>query len=265
MEPPMNFRVQLDMFLGPLDLLFYLVRKHELEVVELPIARITEQYVESLNIVGQIDVNAVGEFLEVASTLIELKSRSVLPGEEEIDEPLNDPRQDVVRRLLEFKQYRDAASILEERGRAWRERYPRRANSQPSRARRLDEQPIQEVELWDLVSAFGRVLKSKAGTSGPENIRYDDTPIHVYMQRISDRLVREGELAFTDLFADDCQRPVLVGTFLAVLELVRHHHAQATQPELFGEIWIALGEEPLPAELGVVDEYEHGGDRRAAA
>jgi segregation and condensation protein A len=109
------------------------------------------------------------------------------------------------------------------------------------------------------------VLKSRAGGTGPENIRYDETPIHVYMQRIGDRLARDGQVAFTALFAEDCKRPTLVGMFLAVLELVRHHHARATQQELFGEIWIAPGDEPLPAELGVIDNYDHGGERLAAA
>jgi segregation and condensation protein A len=261
----MNFRIQLDIFLGPVDLLMYLVRRHELEVIDVPIAKITDQYLTFLDIIGQIDVNAVAEFLEVASTLIELKSQQALPGEEEITEPLEDPRQDVVRRLLEYKQFRDAASVLEERGRAWRERYARRAFSSALRERKLDEQPIHEVELWDLVSAFGRVLKSRAGGSGPENIRYDETPIHVYMRQIGDRLLREEQIAFTELFAGDCRRPALVGMFLAVLELVRHQHARATQPELFGEIWIAPGDEPLPTTLNIVGDYEHGGEQRAAA
>ena len=120
--------------------------------------------------------------------LIEIKSRMVLPGEEEVEQELEDPRQELVRRLLEYKQYRDAASMLEERSREWRERYPRMANDMSARPIEPHEQPIHEVELWDLVSAFGRVLKAKQATRGPENIRYDDTPIHVFMQRIDERL-----------------------------------------------------------------------------
>src|SRR5690606_30680836 len=129
---------------------------------------------------------------EMASILIEIKSRMVLPSEEEVQDELEDPRQELVRRLLEFKQYRDAASMLEEQGRAWRQRYPRLANDTPRLAPQAEEQPIQEVELWDLVSAFGRVLKEKVAIHGPELIRYDETPIHVYMQQIDERLRREG-------------------------------------------------------------------------
>jgi segregation and condensation protein A len=261
----MHFRVELDLFLGPMDLLLYLVRKHELEATDIRIAAVTEQYLEYLSVLEQIDVGAVGEFLEMASTLIEIKSRQVLPGEEEVSEEIEDPRQELVRRLLEFKQYRDAANMLEERGRQWRERFSRRASDAPLRPQAADQQPIQELALWDLVSAFGRVLKAKFAAGGPENIRYDDTPIHVYMQRIGARLHREGRVAFTDFFADAIERPTLVGMFLAMLELVRHRVARATQPEIFGEIWLEPGEAPLPFEFAVVDEYDHVGPTGEAA
>jgi segregation and condensation protein A len=205
----------------------------------------------------KIDVDAVGDFLDIASSLIEIKSRVVLPGEDEVSEELEDPRQDLVRRLLEYKQYRDAASMLEERGREWRERFPRLANDMPARQLSPDHQPIQAVELWDLVSAFGRVLKEKHGTAGPESIRYDETPIHVYMQRIDARLRRERRVAFTDFFDGSVHKSALVGMFLAVLELVRHRHALAAQPTLFSEIWLEPGETPLPSDLTIVTDYEH--------
>ena len=188
----MQFRVDLDIFRGPLDLLLYLVRKHELDVSDIRVAKVTEQFLEYIAVLEQIDVDAVGDFLDIASLLIEIKSSMVLPGDEEVPTELEDPRQELVRRLLEYKQYRDAASMLEERSREWRERFPRMANDLPGRNISPDQQPIQEVELWDLVSAFGRVLKAKHAVAGPESIRYDDTPIHVYMQRIDERLRRDG-------------------------------------------------------------------------
>ena len=261
----MRFRVDLDMFHGPLDLLLYLVRKHELEVIDIPIAAITDQFLQHIAVLEQIDINAVGDFLDMASMLIEIKSRMVLPSEEEVDVELEDPRQELVRRLIAYKQYRDAASMLEERGREWRERYPRLANDLPTRSRAIDEQPIQEIELWDLVSAFGRVLKERHGTTGPESIRYDETPIHVYMQRIDARVRSDGRVAFTSLFESEVHKSTLVGMFLAVLELVRHHHALAAQSDLFDEIWLEPGEKPLPTEICVVTEYEHGDPTSAPA
>jgi segregation and condensation protein A len=253
----MNFRIELDIFRGPLDLLLYLVRKNELEVTEVSISRVTEQFLNHLATLEQIDVDAVGDFIEIASLLIEMKSQSVLPGEEEIADELEDPRQELVRRLLEYKQFRDAASILDERSREWRERFPRLASELPGRRLSPEQQPIQEVELWDLVSAFSRVLKAKHAAAGPESIRYDETPIHIYMQQIDERLRRNRQIAFTELFENSVHKSKLVGMFLAVLELVRHQYARAAQPELFGEIWLEPGEKPLPAELSNVDAYQH--------
>src|SRR4051794_38839396 len=254
----MGFRVDLDIFRGPLDLLLYLVRKHELDVSDIRVAKITDQYLEYISVMEQIDVDAVGDFLEIASLLIEIKSNSVLPGDEAVAGELGDPRQELVRRLLEYKQFRDAASMLEERSREWRERFPRMANDLPGRSVSPDQQPIQEVELWDLVSAFGRVLKAKLAVAGPESIRYDDTPIHVYMQRIDSRLRRDGGTAFTAFFESSVHKSKLVGMFLAVLELVRHQHARAAQQAMFGDIWLEPGEKPLPTILAAVSEYEHG-------
>jgi segregation and condensation protein A len=253
----MPFRVQLEIFRGPLDLLLYLVRKSELDVSEISLSRVTEQFLDYLTVLEQLDIEAVGDFLDIASALIELKSRALLPGEEEVQDELEDPRQDLVRRLLEYKQYRDAASMLEERSREWCQRYPRLAGDLPGRVLSPEDQPIQEVELWDLVSAFGRVLKEKNSVSGPESIRYDETPIHIYMQRIDERLRREGRTEFTTFFDSTVHKSALVGMFLAVLELVRHHHARAAQMQLFGDIWLEPGEEPLPAELKAVSDYDH--------
>ena len=183
----MDFHVDLNIFRGPLDLLLYLVRKHEVEIVDIPISLITEQYLEYLTVLEQLDVGAVGDFLAMASLLIEIKSQQVLPRADEVEEELEDPRQELVRRLLEYKQYRDAASILDERGRDWQQHYPRVAGDLPPRQRNLAEEPIHEVELWDLVSAFGRIIRENVATK-PSNIVYDDTPIHVHMSRILARL-----------------------------------------------------------------------------
>jgi len=246
------------MFRGPVDLLLYLVRKHELDVTDIPITAITDQFLQYITVLEQLDVNSVGDFLEMASILIEIKSRMVLPGEDEVHDELEDPRQELVRRLLEYKQYRDAASMLDERSREWSERYPRQACDAATRTLSPEQQPIQQVELWDLVSAFGRVLKEKHAVSGPENIRYDETPIHVYMRQIDQRVRHEGRVAFTAFFESAVHKSTLVGMFLAVLELVRHQHARAAQADLFGEIWLEPGDAPLTEEVAAVADYEHG-------
>ena len=107
-----DFRVELSIFRGPLDLLLYLVRKHEVDVTDIPIAEVLDQYLEFLEIIEHLNIDEVGDFLEVASTLTEIKSRLILPRVEEVEEEIEDPRDELVQRLLEYKQYRDAAMML---------------------------------------------------------------------------------------------------------------------------------------------------------
>ena len=255
-----DFRVDLNVFRGPLDLLLYLVRKHEVEILDIPIALITDQYLEYLSLIEQLDVNAVGDFLGVASLLIEIKSQQVLPRSDEVQDALDDPRQELVRRLLEYKKYRDAASMLEERSRSWQQHYPRQSTDLPRHDRDMAGEPIQEMELWDLVSAFGRIMRETEAAQ-PSSIVYDDTPIHVHMSRIHTRLLENGQLSFHDLFDPTMHKSMLVGIFLAILELVRHHHVRVEQNTLFGEIWLLPNlESTVPLDLSNVDEYEHARD-----
>ncbi len=253
----MKFRVDLDIFRGPLDLLLYLVRKHEVEIVDIPISLITDQFLAYLAVIEQLDVNRVSDFIDMASTLIEIKSRLVLPRGDEVEGEIDDPRQQLVERLLEYKKFKDAATMLEERSRSWQQRFSRLSNDLSPRRANLAEQPIRDVMLWDLVSAFGRIVRDNAATK-PSNIIYDETPIHVYMRRIHDRLAREGQVAFSELFTADMHKSTSVGIFLAMLELARHHHIRAEQNELFGEIWVLPGanfDGPLVATE--VDDFEH--------
>lgn len=252
----MDFRVDLNVFRGPMDLLLYLVRKHEVEVCDIPIAPIADQFLQYISVIEQIDVNAVGDFLALAATLIEIKSQQVLPRADEVEDAVEDPRQGLVRRLLEYKKYRDAASMLEERSRAWQQHYPRLDCDLPTRSRDLADQPIEEVEVWDLVSAFGRIIR-EAEAAKPSSIVYDDTPIHVHMARIRTLLLERGQVAFSELFTRDMHRSKLVGIFLAVLELVRHHRVRVEQNDLFGEIWVLPDVNcAAPLTADDVDEYQ---------
>lgn len=254
----MNFRIDLDTYRGPLDLLLYLVRKHEIDVTDVPVALITEQFLDYLAVLEQLDVNAVGDFLEMASTLIEIKSRLVLPRGGEESGELDDPRDELVQRLLEYKKYKDAASLLEDQSRQWQQRYSRLANDLPPRQMDPADQPIHEVEMWDLVSAFGRIVRDQDAAK-PSSIVYDDTPIQVYMQRIHERLIDHGRVAFSEMFAARMHKSALVGVFLAILELVRHHSVRTEQDGMHGEIWILPGERfDDQLDLSNVDNYDGG-------
>ena len=246
-----DFQVDLDLFHGPLDLLLYLVRRNELDALEVAVARVTEQFVEFLDVLEAIDLDLVGEFLVAAGALIEIKSRFTLPQPESEDEPelIEEPRGELVRHLLEYKKFRNAATALEERAAQWQERYPRLSDDRPRQSKDLSADRIKEVELWDLVSALSRILK-KQTAAGNVKIRYDETPVAVYIERIGNQVKRDGRVPFSELFEKTSRRSRIVSIFLAILELLRHHGFRAQQPEAFGEIWIV----PPPADATVSDD-----------
>jgi segregation and condensation protein A len=251
-----RFRIDLEMYRGPLDLLLYLVRKHEVDVTDIPISVITDQYLEYLALLEKLDVNAVGDFIEMASTLIEIKSRMVLPRCDEVEDELEDPREELVERLLQYKAFKDAASMLDERGREWQQRYERLSNDLPEREIDPADQPIHEVELWDLVSAMTRLMRDFDAVQ-PSNIVYDDTPIQVYMGRIHGNLVERGKLAFSEMFQTGMHKSAMIGIFLAILELVRHRHVSAEQDDIHGEIWIQPSEGFSEVfDVADIDPYE---------
>lgn len=255
-----DFRIDLGMYHGPLDLLLYLVRKHELDILNIPITLVAEQFCGYLEVLKQIDINMVGDFIATASTLIEIKSYQALPGTEELEEELEDPRKDLVRQLLAYKVHSDNATILEERSRKWQQHYPRIANDLPVRQKNMAEEPIHEVELWDLVSAFGRIIRENA-PQPHENIVYDDTPIATHMKRIHYRLKREERISFRSLFNPGQHKTTLIGIFLAMLELVRHEYARVHQETLFGEIELTYrqGSKSLDfADIAPEQEPPHG-------
>lgn len=235
----MAYQVDTEIFRGPVDLLLHLVRRHEVQITEIALAELTAKYLQHIEVLEAISINLVGDFIDVASQLVEIKARAILPRNEHEPEEESayhaDPRENLVQRLLLFKRFQDAKDMLEERHVSWRRRFARIANDAPQGRVDPAQQPIHEIELWDLVSAFGRVLKNNRPVA-EANIFYDDTPIHVYMQRIHSRIVNQGQVSFSDLFEPSMHKSAMVGVFLAILELSRHHNVDAKQSALHGEI-----------------------------
>lgn len=234
----MAFRIELPAYRGPLDLLLYLVRRQEVSLVEMPLAKIVDQYLEYIEILKELDLGDVGDFISLASTLVEMKSQAVLPRPAADDEEaeIEDPESELVQRLLQYKEIRDAASILDELSARWQQRYHRLADDLPSRRVDPADQPIVDLEIWDLVSAFGRIMREAGGPPVTEVI-YDETPIQVYMQRIHDRLRTQPAVPLIDLVRGGVHKSSLIGWFLATLELTRHHGAAVEQDE-HGDILI---------------------------
>ncbi|HXG11430.1 MAG TPA: segregation/condensation protein A [Gemmataceae bacterium] len=234
----MDYQLDLPVFRGPLDLLLYLVKRNEVDICDIPIAQITEQFLSYLQVLEVVDVERVGDFLVMAATLMEIKVKMLLPRAEEGNGPEEDPRRELVRQLMEYKAFKDAAALLEAQAERQSCRLGRQpvaipAGPDPSR------QPLRHVELWDLVSAFGRLMRETLALQ-PQQVTADPTPIHVYMEQIVQRLEREPSLPFTRLFTPPHTRARLVGLFLALLELIKTRRLVAEQPEPFGEIWLSL-------------------------
>jgi segregation and condensation protein A len=240
----MDYRVDLPVFRGPLDLLLYLVKRNEVDICDIPIARIAEQFRAYLDVLQLIDVELAGDFLVMAATLMEIKSKMLLPRSDEAAEEEEDPRLELVRQLIQYKKYKDAAALLEEQAERQSARLPRQAVAAPAGPDPA-QQPLRAVELWDLVSAFGRLMRETLALQ-PQQIVADQTPLHVYMDQIRERLREEGRLPFSALFTPPHSRGRLVGLFLAVLELTKGWYVLAEQPEAFGDIWL-MPRPPEPA------------------
>jgi segregation and condensation protein A len=235
-----NYLVDLDVFRGPLDLLLYLVKRDEVDVRDIPIARVAEQFKEYLDVLQLIDVERAGDFLVMAATLMEIKSKMLLPRPPESTEEEDDPRMELVKQLLQYKRFKEAAALLEARAEQQSQRLARQAAA-PALAPGLP--PLKPVELWDLVSAFGRLMReTTAGQT--QSIVVDQTPLHVYMEQILQRLHRDHRVPFSALFTPPYTRGRLVGLFLAVLELTKIHRIRPEQAEPFDDIWLSLAPPP---------------------
>jgi segregation and condensation protein A len=236
--PIADYQVVLDTFRGPLDLLLYLVKRDEVDILDIPIARVAEQFKHYLDVLTLIDVERAGDFLVMAASLMEIKSKMLLPRpEEESAEPAEDPRRELVRQLLQYKRYKEAAAALDELADRQALRLPRLPVA--AAPQKGGPPALQPVELWDLVSAFGRLMRETLANQ-PQAVVVDHTPLHVHMEQVLARLEREGRVAFSELFTPPYTRSRLVGVFLAVLELAKGRRVVPEQAGPFAEIWVRL-------------------------
>jgi segregation and condensation protein A len=242
------YRVNLDIFAGPLDLLLYLVRKEEVDIYDIPIAGITDQYIRYIEILKSLDIDVAGDFLVMAATLMEIKSAMLLPKvspEQMQAEDLVDPRAELIRQLLEYKRFKDAANLLEAAADEHKERFPR----PDSIIERLkpDAEPeidIEQVSIWNLLEAFDAIMKATTPVGDISNIK-DDTPIDLYQIEILHRLQTEGPMSFERIFESRSHRVVMVGLFLALLELIRNGLVWAEQPKPNDSVYLRpLTDEP---------------------
>ena len=251
-----SYHVKLESFSGPLDLLLHLIRKNEINIYDIPIALITQQYLEYIEFMKDLNLSLAGEFLVMASTLVQIKSRMLLPKEEVEaleEEEGEDPRTELVRRLVEYQQYKEAAGQLSEQERLWRDMFRREPMPQEKPPPR--EVLLEEVGLFDLLEALQEVLTRTESKElieiTPETLTVQDR-----INSILERLEVESSLTFSALFDDVMTRSTVIVTFLAILELVRIRLVRVYQGDYFGPINITrtfLSEgvtEPSPEDSG---------------
>ncbi|HEY5595168.1 MAG TPA: segregation/condensation protein A [Nitrospiria bacterium] len=228
------YAVKLPAFEGPLDLLLHLIKKNEINIYDIPISLITGQYLEYISLMTSLNLAVAGEFLVMAATLIHIKSKTLLPpSETDEEEDEDDPRADLVMRLLEYQRFKDAAQGFESREHEWREVFYRPASHGTDGP--TDEINLVDMSLFDLLEALRGVMERAPTIQGLE-IVVDELSVQDRMSLILDRLESEDGITFTSLFDGDTTRLAMIVTFLALLELIRLKRVRIIQAELFGAI-----------------------------
>lgn len=235
-----DYKVKLEIFEGPLDLLLFLIKRDEIDIYDISIERITKQYLEYLQAFKELNVDLAGEFVVMAANLIYLKSRSLLPvdqqpPDEEAEE--DDPRWELIRQLIEYKKFKEAAAQLHARELEQERMFARDGGS----AAALAETPLRlgEVGIFQLINAFQNVIKRVEAREDLREIFGEHFTVSEKIDIILRRVADGGRLRFSELFGEIVSRVEIVVTFLALLELIRLRQIQATQPDPFGEIEIA--------------------------
>ncbi|MBU2235234.1 MAG: segregation/condensation protein A [Proteobacteria bacterium] len=240
----MSYEIKLDIFEGPLDLLLYLIRKNEIDIYNIPIALITEQYLAYIEMMRSLNLDLAGEYLVLASTLIHIKSKLLLPpdeseGEEEEGE---DPRAELVQQLLEYQIFKEAALRLENRPLLERDVFTRGAPGEAPSAAEEEGEAMIEVGVFELVAAFRRII---AGFDRPEELEIDAEKMSMTdrINEIMEMLSEKQQMTFVELIGDRTDRRWIICTFLAILELMKLRMIRAYQSGPFGAIRLFLAVE----------------------
>ena len=237
-QAELPYQVRIENFEGPLDLLLHLIKKNEINIYDIPVAMIAQQYLEYLEAMEELNLNVAGDFLVMAATLLQIKSKMLLPVDERADDEEEgpDPREELVRRLLEYKAYKEAARQLDGREKMWREIFWREQS--PVLEHVEEDLPLENVSLFDLVDALKEVLDRNPSSRLLEIIP-DNLTVRERMNLILETLEGKESVSFAALFEGPSHRVVIVVTFLALLELMRLRVARVFQAETFGPILVS--------------------------
>jgi segregation and condensation protein A len=246
----MSYKVKLNIFEGPLDLLLFLIKKEKIDIYDIPIANVTQQYLEYLELMKLLDLDIAGEFLVMAATLMHIKSKMLLPPEEKdelLEEEEEDPREELVRRLLEYKKYKEAASQLQEMYKKTKDIFLRKGEGEKGKILTDAGDEYFEASLFDLIGAFKKVLSGVPRKTFHEAVK-DKFTVSDKIHTIYHILAKEAKIYFTSLFENASDRDEIIVTFLAVLELMKLREIIIMQKDYFGEIEIMRNPELVKNE-----------------
>ncbi|MGN0877247.1 MAG: segregation and condensation protein A [Kiritimatiellia bacterium] len=257
-----DYKVNLDVFEGPLDLLLYLIRREELDIYDIPIEHITVEYMKFIKEARELNLDIAGEFVVMAATLMVIKSRMLLPVErraanEDGTEEWVDPRLDLVRQLIEYKKFKDAAIRLETMEALTANSFDYGGGRPKFEKTAADARgALSHLDLYDLLTAFQEVL-ARANELPHEELKGSRFSVPEKMDIVLNRARSEGQVAFVSLFAEDAPKGEIIVTFLALLELIRQHRVIVYQNAAFHEITILPSkEEPEDKPLEIPEDYE---------
>lgn len=235
----MSYKVKLDIFEGPLDLLLFLIKKERVDIYDIPISRITEQYLEYLEIMKLLDLEIAGEFLVMSATLIHIKSKMLLPPEETGIDPEDeeDPRDEIVRRLLEYKKYKEAAGQLQQIYETNKGVFLRKGAGGKEKIIAEDGDEYFEASLFDLITSFRKVLTTVSKEVFHEVIKNKFT-VSEKIHELYHLLAKESTVQFSSLFRNARSKDEVITIFLAILELIKMREVLIVQKEVFGDIKI---------------------------
>lgn len=235
----MSYKVKLQIFEGPLDLLLFLIKRDKVDIYDIPIADVTKQYVEYMELMQLLDLEIAGEFLVMAATLMHIKSKMLLPPDEtELEEEeQEDPRDELVRRLLEYKKYKEAADKLQSMHDSHKGIFVRAGEGERSRVVADDGSEYFEASLFDLITAFRKVLKNVPKEAFHKVVKNEFT-VSDKIHQIYHVLAKQSRVFFTSLFEDVKNKDEIIATFLAILELMKMREIFVVQKTFFDEIEI---------------------------
>lgn len=253
MVPDSDYRIKLQVFEGPLDLLLFLIRKNELDIYDIPIESVTRQYIDALHTMQQLDLEVAGEFFVMAATLMEIKSRLLLPkGQHAVDpnadEDEMDPRWELVHQLLEYKKFKEASAQINEMVRLRQDLMERHVSNLSAFGEERPLHPTDRIQLWN---AFNFVLRRLAEKLVVGEIKDEQVTVADRMEYLLKRIETERTFVFSDLFPGKVTLRLLVATFLAVLELTRLKKLSLQQDEAFADIRCNAVDE-IPLETATV-------------